>query len=272
MDGVDVLGPRRRRGRMQRKLHDAYPRVVVSDVPLTRKHEYSCTMAYQPIVDVTAPRTVAYEALARGLHNEPASTVLREIADDDTEVSAEQRCGTLAVEIAVTLGIVAAEADLYINFSPNGTSLESSALCSAIEAAERAGLSLDRLIMEITEREPLRRPAELRRTLAPYRARGLRVAIDDFGAGYAGLSALAAFQPEIVKVDMALTREIEQSRPKQVIVGSVLAMCGELGIEVIAEGVEQAAQRGTLADLGVRYMQGNLFSEPGFERLPLWPV
>ena len=227
-------------------------------------------LAYQPIVDILEQRTVAYEALVRGLHNEPASTVLRD-TEDDAENLVEQRCGTLAVEIAATLGILAAGSDLYVNFSPTGATLESSTLTSSIEAAERAGLPLDRLIVEITEHEPFRNPDELRETLAPYRRRGLRAAIDDFGAGFAGLSTLAAFQPEIVKIDMALTRGIQHDEPKRIIVRSILTMCRDLGIEVIAEGIEEADQRDVLRDLGVRLMQGNFFSEPGFEHLPVWP-
>ena len=229
-------------------------------------------MAYQPIVDVHEHRTIAYEALVRGLHNEPAATVLRETPNDELDALVEQRCGTLAVEIAATLGILETDTDLYINSSPNGACLEGSCLLSSIKAAERAGLPLDRLILEITEGTPFRNPEECRTVLETYRRRGLRTAIDDFGAGFAGLSTLAAFQPDIVKIDMALTSAIQHIAPKRAIVRAVLAMCGELGIEVIAEGVEEEPQRRTLEELGLRYMQGNLFGEPGFETLPVWPL
>ncbi len=228
-------------------------------------------MAYQPIVDVQERRTVAYEALVRGLHNEPAGTVLRDGADEELDSFVEQQCGTLAVEIASALGITTAGMDLYVNSSPNSPFLEVSCLRSSMEAAERAGLPLNRLILEITEGEPFRDPVELRRTLAPFRARGLRTAIDDFGAGFAGLSTLAAFQPEIVKIDIALVRGIDREEPKRVIVRRVVEMCTDLGIEVIAEGVERPEQQKALEDLDVRYMQGNWFAEPGFETLPVWP-
>ena len=229
------------------------------------------SMAYQPIVDVVERRTIAYEALVRGLHNEPAATVLAETADDEADALVEQRCGTLAVEIAASLGIQGTGADLYINSSPNSACLETSCLLASIEAAERAGLPLDRLILEITEGEPFRNPEECRQTLEAYRRRGVRIAIDDFGSGFAGLSTLAAFQPDITKIDIALTRGIHVISAKRTIVRAVLTMCRDLGVQVIAEGVEEDAQRRTLEELGVRYMQGNFFGEPGFEMLPVWP-
>lgn len=243
------------------------------DAPLRSQLDFACTMAYQPIVDAVAERTVAYEALVRGLQNEPASAVLtRDKPDEDAEGAAtEERCGTLAVEIAAMLGIHESGADLFVNFSPETGPLESLALCSSIDAAERAGLPLNRLILEITEREPFRNAGELRRALQPYRARGLRTALDDFGSGFSGLSTLAAFGPDIVKIDMGLTRGIETDRAKRIIVQAVLRMCCAMGIEVIAEGVERAGQRDVLLGLGIRLMQGHFFSEPGFERLPVWP-
>ena len=170
MNAVSSIDRPRRSTRVHRPVPGSATQRVVSDQTLCRGNDLSCTMAYQPIVDVVEQRTVAYEALVRGLHNEPASTVLRDAAEDDGENLLEQRCGTLAVEIAATLGILAAGTDLYVNFSPAGATLESSTLTSSIEAAERAGLPLDRLIVEITEHEPFRNPDELRETLAPYRA------------------------------------------------------------------------------------------------------
>ena len=90
-------------------------------------------------------------------------------------------------------------------------------------------------------------------------------AIDDFGAGFAGLNLLADFQPDIIKLDMDLIRGIDQSRPRQAIVRGTVAMCEELGIQVIGEGVETADECSALHDLGIHLMQGYLFSRPLFE-------
>ena len=93
-------------------------------------------------------------------------------------------------------------------------------------------------------------------------------AIDDFGAGYAGLNLLADFQPDIVKLDMALIRHIDTDRARQTIVGAMAAIGTLLGIAVIAEGVEQPREALVLHHLGISLMQGYLFARPGFEMLP----
>lgn len=99
-----------------------------------------------------------------------------------------------------------------------------------------------------------------------YRRQGLVTAIDDFGAGYAGLNLLAAFQPDLLKLDMALTRTVDADRPRQIIVDSVLTAARELGIRVIAEGIETEAEFHCLRELGVELFQGYLLAKPAFER------
>ena len=103
--------------------------------------------------------------------------------------------------------------------------------------------------------------------LSEYKRIGFKTAIDDFGAGFAGLTLLADFQPDIVKLDMALIRAIDQSPPRRAIVAGVVAMCRELGIELIAEGIETADEARCLADLGIGLMQGYWFGRPQFERI-----
>lgn len=97
---------------------------------------------------------------------------------------------------------------------------------------------------------------------------GLKVAIDDFGAGYSGLNMLAGFQPDQVKIDMNLVRGIERHGPRQAIVRAVAQVCGDLGIDVIAEGVETLAEYAWFAEHVIRLFQGYLFAKPGFESLP----
>jgi EAL domain-containing protein (putative c-di-GMP-specific phosphodiesterase class I) len=101
-----------------------------------------------------------------------------------------------------------------------------------------------------------------------YRARGLRVAIDDFGAGYSGLNLLAEFQPDAIKLDIQLVRDIESKGPRQAIVRAVIQACDDLGIEVVAEGVESEAEYRWFKRIGVRLFQGYYFCRPGFESLP----
>ena len=102
--------------------------------------------------------------------------------------------------------------------------------------------------------------------LREYKRIGFKTAIDDFGAGFAGLNLLADFQPDIVKLDMALIRGIDQSKPRRAIVAGVVAMCRELDIAVIAEGIESADEARCLADLGIHLMQGYWSGWPQLER------
>ena len=104
--------------------------------------------------------------------------------------------------------------------------------------------------------------------LRSYRAMGFQTAIDDFGAGYAGLGLLSEFQPDIVKLDMALTRNIHRDRVRRSIVQATAGMCADLGIRLIAEGIESAEECLALQDLGIHLFQGYFFARPGFEHLP----
>jgi EAL domain-containing protein (putative c-di-GMP-specific phosphodiesterase class I) len=107
--------------------------------------------------------------------------------------------------------------------------------------------------------------------LREYRRQGFLTAIDDFGAGYAGLRLLADFQPDLIKLDMHLVRGIERDRPRQAIARALVSACRDFGIQLIAEGIETAAERDTLAELGVRWMQGYWFGRPELGRPPPLP-
>ncbi len=228
------------------------------------------SMAFQPIVDIETNRTIAYEALVRGHHNEPASSILCP-SRSNGRVSIDRACRLAAIEVASALGVIETGADLCINVNPRPAFSDIPNLPATIAAAHRSGLPLHRLILEVTEEERLRDPRQLQATLRVYRERGLRIAIDDFGAGFAGLSLLAAFHPDIIKIDIALTREIDKRPTSRVLVKSIAQICSDLDIQLIAEGVEELPGLRALQDLGVRYMQGHHFAAPAFEALPIWP-
>ena len=223
------------------------------------------SMAFQPIVDVDARRTAGYEALVRGPEGESAATVLDRIVESE-RYAFDEMCRVVAIEKAALLGLVEMGADLCINFYPNAEGR----LEQTMRTAAGVGLPLTRVIFEISELEQLRDPERLRAMVEEYRRDGLRIAIDDFGAGFAGLSMLAAFQPDIVKIDLQLTEKIEERRTSRVIVRGVQQICADLGIQVIAEGVEEPVQMRALRELGIRWMQGNLFAPAAFEALPVW--
>jgi len=227
------------------------------------------SMAFQPIVDFDARNIYAYEALVRGVNGEPASTVL-DLADDSNRYALDQGCRVKAIEMASGLGMADTGASLSINFYPNAVYNPATCIQKTLDAASRHNFPLDRLIFEVTEGERVRDQAHLNSIIREYRARGFRVAIDDFGAGYAGLNLLANFQPDILKIDRELTREVHTRLASRVIIRAILDACNALGVQVIAEGVETACELQALRDLGMRYFQGYYFARPGFEHLPGW--
>jgi EAL domain-containing protein (putative c-di-GMP-specific phosphodiesterase class I) len=122
------------------------------------------------------------------------------------------------------------------------------------------------VILEVTERSSFARVPELRDRIKVLRELGYRIAVDDLGAGYAGLTSFAALEPEVVKLDMALVRGVDHEPIKRRLVGSMARLCRELGILVVAEGVETPAERDVLVDLGCDLLQGYLFGRPARQR------
>jgi len=234
------------------------------------------SMAFQPIVDVAAGTIFAHEALVRGIDGEGAYSVLSQVADDN-RYAFDQQCRVKAIELATSLDLPRDGARLSINFMPNAVYEPRACIRLTLATARRTGFPLDRIIFEFTEDEKLDTD-HLLNILRTYRAMGFKTAIDDFGAGYAGLGLLSKFQPDIVKLDMELIRGIDRDPAKQKIVKSLLGLMSDLGIQTICEGVETQDELATLADLGATLIQGYILGRPAFEHLvhadalPLMPA
>jgi EAL domain-containing protein (putative c-di-GMP-specific phosphodiesterase class I) len=224
-------------------------------------------MAFQPIVDLETMEPFAYEALVRGLGGEPAGEVLGRVTSGN-RYAFDQKCRVKAIETAVRIGILDTDARLSINFLPNAVYSPKACIQLTLKTAAVTGFPTDRLIFEFTENEEMADPAHVADIVRSYRQMGFGTALDDFGAGHAGLNLLARFQPEFIKLDMELIRGIEASLARRVIVDGVARMCRKLGITLIAEGVETEAELFALRDLGLRYVQGYLLARPAFEALP----
>jgi len=230
------------------------------------------TMAFQPIVDAENRRVYAYEALVRGTGGEGAASVLDRVTLRN-RYAFDQSCRITAIEMAAELGLVASGARLSINFIPGAMYEPRNCIKATLAAARRSSMPIDRIIFEVTENEEIANKNKLREIFDVYAENGFLTAIDDFGAGYSGLSLLTEFQPRILKLDMGLIRGIEADAARAAIVRGVMSISRELGIEMIAEGVETAAEYRALRDLGIRLFQGYLFARPAFEALPdvRWP-
>ncbi len=230
---------------------------------------FQFSVAYQPIVDIETRSVFAYEALARGPANESAATVFAAIPKD--QLHRFDRIARLrAIELAASLDL---NVRLSINFLPHSLDSLPDAISSTIEAARTANIPVQNILLEITEAEMIHNVAGFAEQMNVYRAQGLKFAIDDFGAGYAGLNLLAEFQPDTVKLDMQLVRHIESKGPRQAIARAVIRACEDLGIEVIAEGIENDAEYRWFKRNGITLFQGYLFGRPTFEALitPLFP-
>lgn len=221
-------------------------------------------MAFQPIVDVEQRSVFAYEALVRGANGASAGQVLSAVKPEEL-YSFDQTCRVLAIETAQRLGM---DSYLSINFLPNAVYEPASCIRLTLAAARKVGFSPDRLIFEITESEKIHNPDHALKIIKDYRQRGFLTAIDDFGAGYSGLNLLAEFQPHIVKLDMALTRDIDRDAVRRAIVAGVIGTCNALGCQIIAEGIESPEELDTLRKMGVSLFQGYLLARPGLESLP----
>lgn len=223
------------------------------------------SMAFQPIVDVVSGATFAHEALVRGSMGEGAYTVLAAV-DVSNRYTFDQQCRVRAIEMAAKLGLSNDGACLSINFMPNAVYEPRACIRLTLDAAKRTRYPLDRIIFEFTESEKLD-TAHLLNILEAYKAIGFKTAIDDFGAGYAGLQLLSQFQPDIVKIDMGLIRGIDIDPVKRSILRHTLRLLEELAITPLCEGVETNEELVVLQDLGVRLIQGYLLAKPAFERL-----
>ncbi len=223
---------------------------------------FDFSYAFQPIVDVQARRVFAHEALVRGPGGEPAGSVLSQV-NDDNRYSFDQACREKAIRMAAMRAL---PSYLSINFLPNAIYRPEVCIRSTLQAAREHGFPVGRIIFETVEGEQVSDGKWLAEVLGEYRRIGFKTAIDDFGAGFAGLNLLADFQPDIVKLDMALVRGIDHDRPRQAIVAGVVGICRQLRIDVIAEGVETRDEARCLADLGIVLMQGYGFGRPQFER------
>ena len=229
--------------------------------------DFEFTMAFQPIVDLDQRTIFAYEALVRGLQNEPASDILGRV-NEQNRYRFDQMCRIKALDLASALRM---PTYLSINFMPNAVYRAETCLRTTLQAARRLGFPHERIIFEITEGERIADHAHLREIVRVYKRQGFQTAIDDFGAGYAGLNLLTEFQPDIIKLDMGLIRHIDQDNVRQTIVRGTLYICRELGITVIAEGIENRAELDFLRDAGIHLFQGYYFARPGFQILPTVP-
>jgi EAL domain-containing protein (putative c-di-GMP-specific phosphodiesterase class I) len=213
-------------------------------------------LAYQPIVRSEGGGLFAYEAFVRCREDSLAAPY--------SFFSAAERLGRLADlgravrgAAAARMGELPADVLMFINVHPRELDDEQLYAPDSPLAA-----FANRVVLEITERAPLDGVRDLTERMQRLRDLGFRLAVDDLGAGYAGLATFSQLQPEIVKLDMSLVRRVDESPTKLAVIRSMRQLCADLGILVVAEGVESAAERDALVAAGCPLLQGYLYGRP----------
>jgi DNA-binding NarL/FixJ family response regulator len=211
--------------------------------------------AYQPVFELATGTVVGYEALAR-FDREPRRGPKFWFAAA-TEAGLRDRLELAAIRAHVArFAELPAPAYLSVNVSP-------STAASKDLATLLLGLPLERLVLEISEQASVPDYEALQAGLAPLRAQGARLAVDDAGAGTASLRHILRLAPDIINLDSSLTRGIDADRGQRALASALIAFARQMGIAVVAEGMETAAELTTLLDLGVDYGQGFFLGRPG---------
>jgi EAL domain-containing protein (putative c-di-GMP-specific phosphodiesterase class I)/CheY-like chemotaxis protein len=214
-------------------------------------------MAYQPIVCWSRREVFAYEALVRPIH--PA------LPHPGALIGAAERLGylhrlgrRLREMVAEGVAPVAEVGQVFVNI--HGYDLEDDSLLNPASPLSRIA---NRVVLEITERASVSEIRDLGARIQGLRDLGFRIAVDDLGAGYAGLTSFAQLRPDIVKIDMSLVRDVDTEPTKERLVRSLTDLCREMKILAVCEGVETRAELETLLRIGCDYFQGYHFARPG---------
>ncbi|GGA95163.1 diguanylate phosphodiesterase [Agarivorans gilvus] len=226
--------------------------------------DFDFSMAFQPIVHYPSKQIFGYEALVRGLNNEPAYTIISQLSEQN-RYRFDQLCRVKAIALAAELKLPGM---LSINFLPNAVYQPERCIRTTLEAAQKYQFPIQQIMFEFIETEQVTDTQHIKNIVAHYQQLGFKTAIDDFGAGYSNLNLLADFQTDIVKLDMALIRNIDSDAARQTILKHSLAMFKELKVTVLAEGIESREEMRFLNACGVELMQGYYFAKPGFQSLP----
>jgi EAL domain-containing protein (putative c-di-GMP-specific phosphodiesterase class I) len=225
-------------------------------------NEARLTTHYQPIVDMERDTIMGYEALTRGPSDSVFEVPEALFSGSHTKQvlsDLDNLCRHQAVRNARGFDPAL---KLFLNSLPETLGAPGYSPRDLLGIMEEVDLRPRNLVLEITERSAIRDFEAFGRGLAPLRQQGFLVAIDDVGTGYSSLQTISEVQPDFIKVDISLIKNIHRSLIKQELVHSLLQVAFRIGAQVIAEGVETEEEFRALRGCGVRYGQGFLFAAP----------
>lgn len=229
-----------------------------------------CQFALQPIVEPLRRKVTSYELLIRSDTGGSPDDYFASVPHEERYV-ADLQSKAVAFDTAKQLGIQSTK--LSVNLFPMSLITVPDAVDCLLAQIANSGLSPRQVIVEVTEQEAISCLDTFGASITQLRKAGIGVAIDDFGAGFAGLSLLAEFQPDKLKIDRKLIQGIHTDGPRQAIVRAILQACAAMGITPVAEGVEEVEEWCWLQAAGVERFQGYLFARPALNRVPEihWP-
>ncbi|MFA0767249.1 MAG: hypothetical protein OXFUSZZB_000577 [Candidatus Fervidibacter sp.] len=220
-------------------------------------------VVFHPLVALEERRVAAYECLLRARLNSKVIGAGQLLAAARS-LGRLHQLDQLARRTAIGQGkeLLAKGFDLFINFAPNSIYDPKTCLRDTVALCQQLGVDLSQLVFEVIEAEQVRDMAHLKGIIAEYRRQGAKVALDDLGSGYASLRYLAELQPDFVKLDQELVRGAHGDRVRSVLLQAVAEAAHQLGIGVVAEGVETADDANFCRDIGVDLAQGYFFARP----------
>ena len=232
--------------------------------------EAECSFAFQPIIDPLSQRVVSIEALLRTSDGGSPRDYFSGLPADEI-YAADLNAKKHAFALANKLGIQGQT--LSVNLLPMSLVKVPDAVDILLEGILSNGLVPDQIIVEVTENEVISQLDEFGLSIKKLKAAGIRLALDNFGAGFGGLSLLTRFQPEKIKIDHSIICDVHKSGSKQAIVQAILKCCSSLEITVIAAGVEKPEEWMWLESAGICQFQGYLFASPELNAIPdvAWP-
>lgn len=240
-----LLGQRTERGPSHDKLNRTFDRCLDQ-----------LWVAFQPIVDVPNQKVFGYEALMRS--REPELPHPGAVLDAAERLSRLVELGRkVRTLIATDIPGASEESVFFVNLHVRD-------LLDDLLLGDTAPLTrfAHRIVLEVTERASLAEVPDVKQRISLLREKGFRIAVDDLGAGYAGLTSFALLEPEIVKLDMSLVRDLHLSKTKTKVVRSMINLAKDMGMMVVGEGIESPSEAQALLDLGCDFLQGYYYGKP----------
>ncbi|WP_198375878.1 EAL domain-containing protein [Neoroseomonas rubea] len=212
------------------------------------------TIAYQPIWGLSPRRPVGFECLARfsATPARPPNVWFAEAAEIGRGAALEMTAIRIALEALPRL-----PEDIYLAVNASPETVLAPEFGAVFE-----GHSLSRILLEVTEHAAITCYDRLTARLSEMRAAGLRIAVDDAGAGYSGLQHILQLRPDLIKLDMSLTRDVDSDPARQALAAALVAFARDTGSGIVAEGVETEAELAALQALGIERAQGYLLGRP----------